>query len=37
MATWRATDQDGDGAGVFFQRFDPDGAPLGTQLMAPTR
>ena len=31
MVVWQSRDQDGDGYGVFGQRFDSGGAPLGTE------
>ena len=33
---WTSTDQDGDGSGVFAQRFHPDGSPDGTEFQVNT-
>jgi hypothetical protein len=36
VVVWRSTDQDGDGLGVFGQRFDAGGARLGTEFRVNT-
>ncbi|MBN1417757.1 MAG: hypothetical protein JXP34_03220 [Planctomycetes bacterium] len=34
---WTSLDQDGDGAGVFARRFDPEGSPLGGEILVSLR
>ncbi len=36
VVTWEASNQDGDGRGVFAQRFDSDGAKLGSEVQVNT-
>ncbi len=36
LVSWQSTDQDGDGNGVYFQRYDKDGVTYGKEMRANT-